>query len=687
MNSRVIRHLPLGVAAIVALAACEGERTNITDVVGEPSYDFRFTAGSQRGLPRTGLLDAVFLGLAAFDTTVPDAWARSGDLVTRLLTASLPTVGTTGWNLRSTIRRFSVDGRAPVMSGTRSYASDLLTLEGPDVAGGMWRLSLRAWDLTPDATYAIAFARYGLVQVDSLDHNAVLNTGSNFPALVRDTLKLLGGTPGAVAAGGCQGATAVTLTSGTNPFVVGTFTAVSDPYGIGSGFTGYDANADAAVHIQRCILDPSGLWYRATAVDLSRTPIAPNSGVTFNLPQYNYIIVYDVATGTQVFRAQIGQDIRFSDGAPINNAFAPMPCRVAPQDFYFTNFFTGNTRTLCNFSATTDVRTTRQKISAPGGEGRVDTVRVSFRGLKSVGSGVYQAWLINPATGATPVAAVGRLRAFRVDTITDVPVLDTDTTLMDSGSTRSSFSGYDMPQAAHLTYTLNLTNASTGVSLRDYTHVMLSVEAAAGATAPSSRTAVWARYGDQRGTATDYKDDEWVDKPAASWGNITATGGATYVFTPAGRGLGGFRAEELSVDVNDLARPPIGYYYKAWLVDVNSGPNGTDTVYVAVDTLRSPFPARSLLFNADSTEAEDPSVVLATPHVITGGQFRNLASAMGLDVNQACNPQDPTRGTCPFFHFEQFMITLEPKGSDAALPGPSVVFVASVPSIVRSGRP
>lgn len=324
-------------------------------------------------------------------------------------------------------------------------------------------------------------------------------------------------------------------------------------------------------------------------------------------------------------------------------------------------------------------------VSGTGGARQVDTVRVAFRGLKSIGSGVYQAWLINPATQAAPVAAVGRLSVIQVDTITDVPVLDSDTLLLDSGSARSIFSGYAMPAASRVTVTLNLTAASTGVSLRDYTHVMLSMEAGTGATTPSARSPLWVRYGDQKGTPTDYSDDVFTTRPAAVLGNISPTAGVTYTYAVGGRGLGGFRGEELSVDLNDLSRPPNGYYYKGWLVDVNSGPNGTDTVYVAIDTLRSPYPDRVSLFNADSAEVT-PEVV-AAPHVIRAGQVRNLAGTMGLDVNQPCNPQDPTRGVCPFYHWELFMVTMEPKGSDASDPGPSIAFVVATPSVVRSGRP
>lgn len=677
MKLRVVR--PLSAAAWcsllgLGLLSCVGERTALTDAVGPPSYNFRLAVGTQKGLPRTAGTDSTYLTLVAFDTTVADAYARSGDLAISRRKLTLPVVGTSGWDLTNTVRRLTVDGRAPRL--VKAASANLLTLEGPDAAGGQWRFSLTAWDLSPDSTYAVALVRYGLVRLDSLDQVAVLNTGSNFPALVRDTLKVLGGTGSSpVVAGGCEPANAVAASTTANPLVLGRFTAVPDPYGIGTGFTAYDAAADAARPVQFCLRDPTGLYYRGTTVDPSRTPIAPNRGVTFSLPQYNYLIVYNVATGAQILRAQLGQDLSFTNGSPVNNAFAPMPCRIAPRDFYFTNYFTGSTRTLCNFSSATDVLTTRLKISAPGGEGSADTVKVSLRGLGSLaGTGVYQAWLTNPATQAAPIAAVGRLVAIGVDTISDVPVLVTRTTVVDSGSGRSTFVGYDMPLASHMTYTLTLTAASTGVNLRDYTHVLFTAESGPGASAPSARRALWAKYGDQRGTATDYRDDEWVDKPVLTWGAFNPTAGPTYTFTVAGRGLGGFREDELSIDLNDLSRPPSGYYYKAWLVDVNGGATGTDTLYVPVDTLRSPFPERTLLFDADS--ALVASVVQESPPIISAANIRNFAGNMGLST-----------GTLPFAAYENVIITLAPKGSNPATPGPSIVFRASIPSIVKTGSP
>lgn len=672
MMTRVVRPLSAGALSLVlGLVACQGEHLSVDAPVGEPSYDMRLIAVAAPRVPRSAALDATALTLTSFDTSVADAYSRSGDLSFRLRVnnlntanivsgqASLPT--TAGWNLTGTTRRLSVDGRFPVLAGAAS--SRFLAMEGPEVVGsGMWRFRLNLRDATGSTNYTVALVRYGLKVADSLDQVAVLNTGSNFT--VRDTLSVLGGSTSPAIAGGCTPGTAAVVTATSNPLILGTFTTTA---------------GGLASNVVKCLSDPTGLYYRETRLDFTQTPLAPNSGVTFSLPKYNYLIVYNTATGAQVLRAQLGQDIR-STGAPVNNGFAPMPCRVTPINTAGTEF------TLCNFSGVTDVRTTRAKISAPGGQASVDSVTVSFTGLKALGgTSVYKVWLINPATGAPPVPTTGFVRVLQVDTITDVPVLDTDTlrTLTDSTVATSTFLGYPMPLAAHTSIRLRITAASAGLNLADYTHVMVSIESNAAAAAPSARRPLVARYEDQRGTPTNYRDDEYFDAPAPVFG-ITDAAFAFSAFAPGGRGLGGFRGDELSVGLNDLARPPTGYYYQGWLVDVNGGPSGKDTIYVPVDTLRAPFPGRALLVDADSALV-DP-VVQDAPRIISAGDVRNFAASLGLDPARLCDTNNPAKGACPFGAFESFIVTVEPKGSNPASPSPSVLFVGSIPGVVKTGK-
>lgn len=664
MTTRVVRVLACGtLAALAVLAACEGQRTTENAPFGAPSYNFRLV-GLSRGLPRSAGQDAVFLSLAVFDTSVADAFGRKGELAVRLR-------GANSWNLASTMRRQAVDNRAPTQvvpalippATATAVNAATLTLEGPEVAAtlGMWRFTMSFTGLAASTGYTVALFRYGLktgsTATDTLDQVAALLTGSNFT--VRDSLFVLSGTGASPSlTGGCTTAAAAASSNTANPLILGTFTSTS---------------AGASGTITRCINDVAGLYYPQTAVSLSRTPIAPNSGVTFALGQYNYIVVYATASGAitgTTLRGQIGQDLNVANGNPVNNGFAPFPCRAAASNCTLSN-----------------VLSTSGKVAAPGGTANVDSVRVSLRGLKALGgSGVYQAWLVNPATGAAPVPALGRLVVSQLDTVTDVPTLVTNRTVLDSTTTNvSSFVGYTMPQASHVTWLFRPTSAASGVSMRDYTHVLITLETGGPATTPSTNTALWLQYGDQKGTA-DLKDDTYFDAaPTIAWGRLDLANLATRVFVAAGTGLGGFRGDEVSVDLTAMARPPVGYYYQAWVQDVN-GPDGsgTDTVYVAVDTLRAPYPGRALLVDADNS-LPDP-VVQDVPPEISAASFRNFAASMGLDVARLCSSADPARGACPFGAFENFIVTLEPKGSNPASPSPTILFTASLPTLVKTGR-
>jgi hypothetical protein len=687
-------------AALAVLTACEGQRTTENDPLGVPSFNFRLT-GVSRGLPRTAGTDALFLTLGTFDTTLADGFGRQGDLTVRLR-------GATNWNLVSTVRRLSVDGRAPTLkvplqvplppippalvAFPQLAQAATLTLEGPEAAAGLWRLNMTFLGLDASTGYTVALVRYGLktssTATDSLDQTAALLTGSNFT--VPDSLFVLGGVGSSASlTGGCTGVAAATSSATANPLIIGTFTSTA----LGESAARNAANAVPA--ITRCINDAAGLYYRASdIINANKTPIAPNTGRTFGLGQYNYIVVYQTSLGLiagTVLRGQFGQDLNNTTGNPINNAFAPFPCRTR------TAATTDPASAFINCTAS-NVLSTRGKIDGPGGDAAVDSARLSIRGLKALsGTGVYQAWLVNPAAtpAVAPVPALGRLVVSQLDTVTDVPVLVTNRTVLDSTTTNvSTFVGYPMPQAAHVTWQFRPTSAASGVSMANYTHVLITLESAPGATTPSANTALWYAYADQKGTAT-LRDDNYLDATATVvWGRLDLANLATRVFAQAGSGFGGIRGDEVSVDFTSLARPPVGYYYQAWLQDVN-GPDtletatgdyivGKDTFYLAVDTLRAPFPGRALLFDADAS-IPDP-VVQDVPPMISAANIRTFAGNIGLDLTRLCVVTNPARGFCPFGRFDNYLVTLEPKGSSPTSPSPTIVFTSSLPGLAKTGR-
>jgi hypothetical protein len=147
-----------------------------------------------------------------------------------------------------------------------------------------------------------------------------------------------------------------------------------------------------------------------------------------------------------------------------------------------------------------------------------------------------------------------------------------------------------------------------------------------------------------------------------------------YVYAPRGGGKGGARGPELSVDLNEMARPPIGFFYRGYLV--NASGSG-----VIVDTLRSAWSmdstiSRVSLYNADV----DPALPGIEGMDIRAAQVRNCAAGSG--VNNCQNALD-LPATDTFKGLAEFELKLEPKAGVAAGPKKSIALTGPLPSEVK----
>jgi hypothetical protein len=155
---------------------------------------------------------------------------------------------------------------------------------------------------------------------------------------------------------------------------------------------------------------------------------------------------------------------------------------------------------------------------------------------------------------------------------------------------------------------------------------------------------------------------------------VSATNPADYVYGVGGTGTIAFRGAEAVADLRELRRPPVGFYYRGYLVD-------TAGTAVLIDTLRSAYNviaglSRVSMFDADVNSLLPGISVTA----ITRSQVRNCAAGAGI---AACgNTMDlPVTGT--FNGVEAFILTLDPKGAGAGL-GETVILTAAVPDRVWS---
>lgn len=275
--------------------------------------------------------------------------------------------------------------------------------------------------------------------------------------------------------------------------------------------------------------------------------------------------------------------------------------------------------------------------------------RIRLQGLETLASGVYQVWLANVAGGAltdiTP--AVGTRIVVRTDTTFTPegdPVPEPVTVDSTAGTSTLTVGG------TAITTTLVVSEASLGVDPQGFDVMLVSLEPAAGAAAPTT-TPLWAR-GVAAGAGT----------LTVRFGNFAPDPADEYRFVATGRGRGGIRGNVMIVDDSALARPPVGYYYAAWMVRRDDTGAPIDTVALGEQT--APFPDRDVsLRNADTDDVHP--VVLDFPMEI-------LAASSRIEMS----------GADPFIGFEDVWVTLENKLADESAAAPTIVLSGLVPTIV-----
>lgn len=577
MTRNVVRHWTrrLGLVGGTALATlgCPDNATEIIEVASRPSFDFPVTSVFVAPAG-TGSVDQVVL--ADIDLTVPDALARAGSFV-----VDPPSFFGCGgpcatWEVP--IVNGSQDTRLPALQDNDAAGQIGVTLDSQ--LGVPFAVYLFT-GLNPNTLYTFTLERLAVTVNGDLDQpNALLNDPS-FGSLQRtpdapDELVRLGGAPG--------------TSLGDNYYTIGT--DMTD----GSGALAFNF-----------------IPFTGTGND---DILETNANAGFDLPQYNYVVIYegDPAAGVPVMRAQFGVDLD-SNGAPVNNAFAPFPLAAL---------------------------TTGQVLSAPGGAGRPDSISATFSNLEELQGGfVYEPWLVNPVTGASaPVSATYnliRIVAER-DPVTGEVVSTTDQ-LESSTADVTNFVGGDGGDGFR--HQLIVSDAMLAGGAEDTiglnTDLVLTITDSPGG-AMSDMRPFWFSYTDQNGTPDNLFDDSFTFSGSPTFGDFGA--GTRRVFSGEGGGLGGFRARTLSIDLQSLSRPPVGYVYVGWLVR-------EDGFAVELPDIRGPAPEFVDLTNADAELVAG----VVTPNGILDANF--LADREDLGI--------------AFRNFPSFLLTLEPKAGDAAI--------------------
>ena len=312
----------------------------------------------------------------------------------------------------------------------------------------------------------------------------------------------------------------------------------------------------------------------------------------------------------------------------------------------------------------------------------VDTsVTVTLRGLDSLTTRVYQVWLADlnaDSSGLVNVVkATGQLRWVRTDSTVNAEgdIVTTEQSQVISSAGSSFTNGGPATRVE-----LRLTRASTGTSVRAREVVFVTIEQDASATVPGDVRPLWARLSD-RGSETA----EVIAGPSGPvtiaatsvamgrFGNFAPKPANEYRFVPVGRGRGDFLGRVLTLDDSALARPPVGYYYSAALIERDSTTNAaTDTLDLGAQT--APWPRRTVsLFDAD-VSTPDPVVQLVPPSIVAAASRIVADTVSGLALESH-----------PYKGLAEVRITLESKYGRADVMAPTVVVSGTVPGVVRYG--
>jgi hypothetical protein len=299
------------------------------------------------------------------------------------------------------------------------------------------------------------------------------------------------------------------------------------------------------------------------------------------------------------------------------------------------------------------------------------SVTISASNLRALGGGrQYQFWVLgrDAANLDVPVQAFGAVKEFFLfadgtDPVTGDTIFSTDSTTISDVSI-AGYAGSDDPMVTSVRVTID--SVADGTDPTTYHAVFLSLETAAAST-PGTARFMWRRIGVGGSGSMSFGNFGGSDV-------INVVSPQDYIFGARGAGLGGARGGEVSVDLTEVARPPVGFYYRGYITRL-------DGTGVVVDTVRAPWSpdgaiSRVSLYDADVNDLL-PNVV---NNEIRAINIRNCATGSGVG---GCQNSMDLPATDTFDGFARFQLKLEPKGGAGASPRRSISHVGELPDEVK----
>lgn len=301
-----------------------------------------------------------------------------------------------------------------------------------------------------------------------------------------------------------------------------------------------------------------------------------------------------------------------------------------------------------------------------------DSVIMTVTGLDSLTTGTYTLWFANDSATKWVRATNMNVTVTRVDSSLNAqgdPVFTTTVT------PRPGINGFKAGGSNLSFRVATARDAATGMAATDSLNtVLLSVETAAPGAAPGEVRAMWTRRSQANASRVStirfgtFKP-RLAPIPGAPGANeefVVATNG---VMTIVPRGRVEVRGKIMISNDSNYLRPPVGYYYNAYVIKLDSTGKFRDTVYIG--RRASPYPARTSLYEADKTNPS-PDVVFDTPFVV---------NAMSTRVSTDTIPD--ANSTPPWKDFGFVRVNLQSKYSQEGRMGPNTLIEAVLPKSVR----
>lgn len=560
---RMMRWTP--VAAMLAGAACtHGDANQLLSIGGDTLIlNIAMTIQGSGALPN-GTRSVNRYLLTSFDTSIADAFARATSTVPHFIKDPNGFYGTAaGRELYYGAQGAATDSFTPtnrllpavINIGQYSYGSlygrtspVTYIVPGGHPGNGSGNTSWEYWyvirNLVNSQRYILGLARYALQVRGALDHAELLLTGT---VTQPDSLVFKAGdfTPG----GNKQNDNDDPADCGSSD---GVPVAGANPYFV-AGKTVGATSASRRIIIDQSVCNGS-VWTNGFSSAKSPVPVnnkAPGTN------QYNFLVVWEALPDSTpnysrpVWREQIAPMLT-TTGLLLNNGYAPIP----------TAALSGPSLAIL-----------------PGGNGVPDSVTVNFGNIAQLASSsAYQVWFTKAGTDSAARATGTVYKIVNNVTVASFPGVsefNSDTTTGATWQMKIAYGAY--------------------AALADFNSVALTIASAGGTTRPRAQP-LWANV--QRKVAGGAVPTLDATMSFGSYQN-----GTGFTWAPSGGAAGGIVGRDLNAQATHLLRPPLGYYYNAYLRNSKTG------AMLDLLPITGPFPDYTSLVDADENTSSTVNAV------------------------------------------------------------------------------